>query len=123
MEQEKHIPTESQPTQPVEHIRNDWRALVDKISYKGIVSNIRYLAFLVMLCVVYINNNQKAIDTQRTLNKKNEELKELRWKYMDIKSQLLTAGMETEVIRNAGIIGLKPMELPAYKIEIDTANK
>lgn len=123
MEQEKDIHTEEQAAKPVEHIRNDWRALVDRISYKGIVSNMTYLAFLVLLCVVYISNNQKAIDTQRRLNKKNEELKELRWKYMDIKSQLLTAGMETEVIRNAAVLGLKPMELPAYKIELDTTKK
>lgn len=123
MEQESATNQGDQTQKPVEHIRNDWRALVDTISYKGIVNNLLYLSFIVLLCVVYISSNQRAIDEQRRLNKKNEELKELRWKYMDIKSQLLTAGMETEVIRNASIIGLKPMELPAYKIELDSNRK
>lgn len=112
--------SEQAPLTPAERVRSDWRALLDKISYRGIVQNVPYLAFVVLLCVLYISNNQKAIDTQRELNRKNEELKELRWKYMDIKSQLMTAGMETEIIRNAAVIGLKPMALPAYRIETDT---
>ena len=105
---------------PAQHVRSDWKALVEKLSYKGIVNNIPFLAFLVLLCVLYITNNQRTIETQRVLNKKNEELKELRWKYMDIKSQLMNAGMESEVIRNTAGLGLKPMMLPAYRIELDS---
>ena len=75
---------------------------------------------LVLLCVLYITNNQRTIETQRVLNRKNDQLKELRWKYMDIKSQIMNAGMETQVIRNAASQGLKPIMLPAYKIEIDS---
>jgi hypothetical protein len=104
----------------VPNVRNDWRAVVEKVSYKGIVNNVPYLTFLVLLCVLYITNNQRTIETQRELNKKNEQLKELRWKYMDIKSQLMSAGMETQMIRNAAALGLKPMMLPAYKIETIT---
>lgn len=111
------VDQEEQPSESGQQVRNDWKAFVEKLSYKGIVNNIPYLAFIVLLCVLYITNNQKTIETQRVLNKKNEELKELRWKYMDIKSQLMSAGMETEIIRNAAIIGLKPMMLPAYRIE------
>ena len=105
---------------PVHQVRSDWKALVEKLSYMGIVNNIPFLAFLVLLCVFYITNNQRTIESQRVLNRKHEELKELRWKYMDIKSQLMNAGMETEVIRNAAAIGLKPMMLPAYRIDTDT---
>jgi hypothetical protein len=39
---------------------------------------------------------------------------------MDIKSQLMNAGMETEVIRNAAALGLKPMMLPTYRIALDS---
>ncbi len=108
---------------PQDRVRSDWRAFLDRLSYKGIVSNVPFLAFLVLLAVIYITNNQRTIETQRELNKQNLVLKELRWKYMDIKSQLMNAGMETEIIRNSSVIGMKPMLLPAYKIEIDTAKK
>jgi len=101
-------------------VRNDWKVWMDKISYKGIVHNIPYLAFLVILCVWYISGNQKTIETQRTLNRKNIQLKELRWKYMDIKSQLMNAEMESEVIRNASSLGLKPLALPAFRLETES---
>lgn len=121
MEEQAYIrEQEEQQIAPAQHVRSDWKALVEKLSYKGIVNNIPFLAFIVLLCVLYITNNQRTIETQRVLNKKNEELKELRWKYMDIKSQLMSAGMETEVIRNAANLGLKPMMLPAYRIELDS---
>ena len=94
---------------------------MEKVSYKGIVNNVPYLTFLVLLCVLYITNNQRTIETQRELNKKNEQLKELRWKYMDIKSQLMSAGMETQMIRNASSMGLKPTMFPAYRIDSDSA--
>jgi hypothetical protein len=120
MSEERNIPEQQEQLTPNQHIRNDWRALVDKVSYKGIVNNVPFMAFLVLLCVLYITNNQRTIETQRALNKKHDELKELRWKYMDIKSQLMSAGMETEVIRTAFVIGLKPMTLPAFRIKKDT---
>lgn len=120
MEEQTYLSEQEEQTAQGQTVRNDWQALVDKFSYKGIVYNIPYLAFIVLLCVLYITNNQRTIQTQRVLNAKTEELKELRWKYMDIKSQLMTAGMESEVIRNASVQGLKPMMLPAYRIALDS---
>lgn len=102
---------------PVQHVRNDWKRLVDKLSYKAIVNNIPYLAFVSLLLIVYINNSQRAIEIQGEINHQNKILKELRWKYMDTKSRLMNAQMETEVIRSAGRKGLKPLTLPAYAIQ------
>jgi len=102
---------------PAQRIRNDWRSLVDKVSYKAIVNNIPYLAFIVFLCVLYISNSHRAIEMQRELNAENKTLKELRWKYMDVKSQLMFVKAEAQVIKNAETIGLKPSLLPAYKIK------
>ena len=120
MEDEKDIREQEEQLTHAQNVSSDWKALVDKVSYRGIVNNVPYMAFLVLLCVLYITNNQRTIETQRVLNRKNDQLKELRWKYMDIKSQIMNAGMETQVIRNAASQGLKPIMLPAYKIEIDS---
>ena len=105
---------------PAQRVKNDWKVLVEKLSYKAIVNNIPYLAFVVLLCVLYINNSRQAIEIQREQNAQNKALKELRWKYMDIKTQLMYTKMETQVIRNAANAGLKPMMLPAYKLTTDT---
>lgn len=101
---------------PAQRVRNDWRSLVEKVSYKAIVNNIPFLAFLVLLCVLYISNSHRAIEMQREVNAQNQILKELRWKYMDVKSQLMYVKTETEIIKSAEGIGLKPSLMPAYKI-------
>lgn len=101
-------------------VRNDWKALLGRVSYRAIVNNVPYMAFVALLCVLYINNTNNAVETQRELNRKNLELKELRWKYMDINSQLMNVRVETEVIKNASNMGLKPLMLPAYTIATDT---
>jgi len=115
-----NVEQNSQPQEvltPAQRVRNDWRSLVEKVSYKAIVNNIPYFAFLVLLCVLYISNSHRALEMQRELNAQNKALKELRWKYMDVKSQLMKEKTETQVIKNAEAIGLKPSLLPAYKIK------
>jgi cell division protein FtsL len=107
---------------PAQQVRNDWRSLVEKMSYKAIVNNIPFLAFLVVLCVLYISNSHRAIEMQREVNARNKQLKELRWQYMDMKSQLMYVKTETEVMKAAEKVGLKPSLLPAYKIEVKTPN-
>lgn len=101
---------------PAQRVRSDWRSLVEKVSYKAIVNNIPFLAFVVFLCVLYISNSHRALEMQREINAQNKALKELRWKYMDVKTQLMYVKTETQVIKSAEKTGLKPSLLPAYKI-------
>jgi cell division protein FtsL len=107
---------QQEPLTPAQRVRSDWRSLVEKLSYKAIVNNIPFLAFVVLLCVLYISNSHRAIEIQREINAQNKTLKELRWKYMDMKAQLLTEKTETQVSISAGKLGLKPSLMPAYKI-------
>lgn len=109
-----------EPVTPAQRIRSDWKALVSKMSYKGITSNIPYLAFIVVLCIIYISNSHRAIETQRELNKQEQVLKERSWRYKDAKTKLMNAGMESTVMRSGARIGLKPLTLPAYSIVIDS---
>jgi hypothetical protein len=99
----------------------DWRVLLDRFSYKGIVNNVPFLAFCVLLCVFYIANGHQAIETQRELDKQQKILKELGWRSLDAQSKLMNAGMEAEIIKKGTAIGLKPLMFPAYKIGLDTA--
>lgn len=122
-EKQKDIEQEQPQLTPAQQVKSDWRALVDKVSYKAIVNNIPYISFLALLCVVYITNNMRATEMQREINNEKKILKELRWKYMDVKSRLIKTKKETEVIYNAEKLGLKPLSLPAYKIETDSKAK
>lgn len=94
----------------------DWRKMMGG-AYDLIVDNVPYLAFVSLLCVLYISNTHRAVETERSLVEYNKELKELRWEYMDAKSQLMNVQMESEVIKSGSKIGLSPLSLPAYSVE------
>src|ERR1700679_2226927 len=114
----EQISQQQEALTPAQRVRSDWRSLVEKVSYKAIVNNIPFLAFIVVLCVLYISNSHRALEMQRELNVQHKTLQELRWKYMDTKSQLMYVKTETQVIKNAENIRLKPSLLPAYKITV-----
>jgi cell division protein FtsL len=122
MNQEKTA-TEKQSLTPVQIVSGDWKAFVDKISYKGLLGNMPFISFLAVICILYISNNHFAVQVQREINAQNKKLKELRWKNMDIKSQLMSKQMESQMIKDAALIGLKPLTIPTYKIEMDSLNK
>ncbi len=116
---QSHGQIPSEPLKPAQRIRADLRALRARLSYRGMLTNIPYLAFLSLLVVIYIANSHRAVEQQRELVKQQQILKELRWRYMDAKTRLMNAGMETEIIRNSAPLGLKPLRLPAYSIVVN----
>jgi hypothetical protein len=105
---------------PAQRIRADWMALMKRLSYTKVITNIPYIAFLALLAVIYIANSHRAVELQREINKQQAMLKELRWRYMDTKTRLMNTGMESNVIQSGAPLGLKPLTLPAYSIVIKT---
>lgn len=97
---------------------SNWKDMVERISYQGIVRNMPYLMFLTLLCILYITNNNRAISLTRSINSKTKELKELRWRYMDVQSRLMYQTSETQLIPKAATIGLKPLDKPAFEIRV-----
>lgn len=95
-----------------------WRDYLDKVSYKGLVKNTPYLMFLTLLCILYIANTNRAIFLIRSNTEKAKELKELRWRYLDIQSRLMYQTSETQLVPKAQKIGLKPLDKPAYEIRV-----
>lgn len=111
---EKNIKeTEEQPAQKL-----SWRNRVEKISYNSIVKNIPFMLFVALLAVLYIANTSRAVSLTREIAKKNKEIKELRWQWLDIQSSLMKATSESELTKRSAAIGLKPLEKPAYEITI-----
>lgn len=98
--------------------QGSWKDLVERISYQGIVRNMPYLMFVTLLCILYITNNNRAISLTRSINDKSKELKELRWRYMDIQSRLMYQTSETQLIPRAEVLGLKPLDKPAFEIKV-----
>ena len=103
---------------PLKRLRRDWKHLANKMSYKGIVGNIPFLAFVAVLLMLVITNSHHALEVQRELTRQQKILKELRWHHEDINAKLMNAGMEREIIQRGSNIGLYPLTLPAYSIHL-----
>lgn len=56
------------------------------------------------------------------INKKAKELKELRWDYLTIKSDLMYQSKLTEVLPRANKMGLEELQVPPYKITLKKKN-
>ena len=101
---------------PAQRIRSDWKALAARVSYRTMAGSVPFLAYVALLCVIYIANGHRAVEMQRQLNNAGDTLKELRWKYTDIQTKLMNAGTETDILRRGAAIGLQPLTLPAYSM-------
>lgn len=95
-----------------------WDKMVDKITYKGMVRNMPYLIFLALLAIIYIANNNHAIALVRAVDNKKKELKELRWRYMDLQSRLMYQTSESQLKLKTEQLGLQPLKEPAFEIKI-----
>lgn len=119
MSEESNI-EQQEPVTPAQRIRTDWRQLLEKVSYKGIVSNVPFLVYVAILLMLYITNSNHAVQVQQELNTQHVVLKELRWKHMDIKSKLMNAGMEDIILKRGSSLGLMPLRFPAYSLVVDS---
>lgn len=86
--------------------------------FEKISQNIQYLFFCFLLAMIYIWNNHTAQKLVTDINKKAKELKELRWDYLTIKSDLMYQSKLTEVLPRANKLGLEELDVPPHKITI-----
>ena len=108
--EDKIVPEAGKPVMtPLRRFRRDFKRIGNKLSYKGIVGNIPFLAFVAVLIMLVISNSHHAIEVQRELTHQQKILKELRWRHMDINAKLMNAGMEREIIHRGSDIGLYPL--------------
>lgn len=101
----------------------DWKLILNNVGQKGIVRNIPLILYIALLSLVYIAINHYAENTIRDINKTAKELKELRWRYVDEKTQIMFLTKESQLEQRAGTLGLKKTKVPPYKIAISVAGK
>ena len=85
-----------------------------------LLKHLPYLVFLVFLALVYIAIGYAAEDSVRQINKDKAELKEMRSEYITIKSDLMYATKQSELIKILQEKGFQLEESfePPKKIEI-----
>ena len=95
--------------------KKEWRL---RINYRALTQNMPFILFLSCLALVYIANSHFAEKKIRNINKLGREIKELRWEYLNVKSELMFRGKMSEVSKAVEPLGLKTLNNPPQKIEI-----
>ncbi|MHB1921907.1 MAG: FtsL-like putative cell division protein [Chitinophagaceae bacterium] len=83
-----------------------------RINYLVVVKNLPFILFLSLLALIYIGNGHYADKNMREINTTSHQLKELRWKYLSIKSDLMFRSKLSEVSKALEPVGLQPLDSP-----------
>lgn len=100
----------------------DWKQLLSVVGNRGIVQNIPFILYCSFLGIIYITINHLAENRIRKINSTAKDLKELRWRYVDIKSQIMYLTKESELAKHVVNMGLQKTKVPPYKIHIELSN-
>ncbi len=90
------------------------RFLVSDDAFK----NWRFIIFLSLLALVMIGSSHSADRKVHEIARLNNEVKELKSEYVDVRMQLMQAKMESKIIRAMERRGLFPSETPPSKVVI-----
>jgi Bacteriodetes cell division protein (FtsL-like) len=91
-----------------------------RINYLWLVKHLPFILYLSLLALIYIANGYYADKNIRAINKTSNELKELRWQYLNLKSDLMFRSKLSEVAKSVAPMGLEELTSPPQQIVIDT---
>lgn len=79
------------------------------LNYQSIVKQVPFFLFLAMLAVVYIFNGHYADKTIRRINQSAKEVKELKYEYITVKSEVMFRSKPSELVKAVEPLGLKEL--------------
>ncbi len=89
-----------------------------RISTYLVTKNLPFVAFLVLLTLIYISNRHLAERTVRQIDRLGREVKELSWDYKSLSAELMKLTTQTEIAKRADTLGLKERTEPPIKLEV-----
>jgi hypothetical protein len=97
---------------------NNWQELVSAIGNKGIVKNIPFIMYCVVLTLLYIAIIHNSENRIRHLNEHVKKIKELGWQYKDERSKLMFLTKESELVKSASTLDLNVNLVTPKKIVV-----
>lgn len=91
----------------------------DFISYAQVMHNFLFVVAIVFIGVLEIFNTHLAVRLNRGINKKQEIIKELRWEFMTVKTDMNQKSKQSELQKILEPNGLKSLQEPPKKIEVE----
>jgi len=119
--EEAHPTISEEPVKPVKKIRKGRKAVKaflggDYLTREKVAGNIPFLLYVSVLAMIFIGNTYSTERKFKEIEKTKSELKELRYRYITTKSELMFRCRQTEISRQANLIGLRESLMPPYKI-------
>jgi hypothetical protein len=79
------------------------------LNYQSVVKQVPFFLFLTLLAVVYIYNGHYADKTIRNINRTAKEVKELKYEYISVKSEVMFQSKTSELVKAVEPLGLKEL--------------
>ena len=90
----------------------------DLVSYAQVLHNFLFVVAIVFIGVIEIFNTHLAVRLNRGISKKQETIKELRWEFMTVKTEMNQKSKQSELQKVLEPYGLKTLQEPPKKIEV-----
>ena len=89
-------------------VKAGWKRL---LNYQSIVKQVPFFLFLALLAVIYIYNGHYADKTIRNINQTAKEVKELKYEYKTVKSEVMFRSKQSELAKAVEPLGLKEVTI------------
>lgn len=86
------------------------------IRFDSISSQLPFILFIAFLILLYIANNHYAMKSIKKLNQSELQLKQLKWEYINLKSDLERKSQQSYIATQLQPIGIKSLRQPPQKI-------
>ena len=92
---------------------------VGNISAELVFKNLPFVLFLSFIAMIYIANAHYSEKKVREIQKLQSELKQQRWQYMSLKSELMYQSKRSEIMNAVEPLGLKTNKYKPNKIVVN----
>ena len=92
------------------------------LNYQSIVKQVPFFLFLALLAVIYIYNGHYADKMIRNINQTSKEVKELKYEYKTVKSEVMFRSKQSELVKAVEPLGLKELTTSPVVLQ-DVAEK
>ena len=96
----------------------DLFGLGDMLNYASVIKQALFAVFIVGIGIFHIFNSHKAVKMVREQDTLENEIKELRWEQISLKSDLMKRSMLSDIELNIQELELKRLKTPPYKIVV-----
>jgi hypothetical protein len=93
------------------------------LNYQSIVKQIPFFLFLALLAVIYIYNGHAADKMIRSINQTTKEVKELKYEYKTVKSEVMFRSKQSELSKAVEPLGLKELTVSPPVLTDETEKK